>query len=425
MVDLTAYRKKIVEICKREFKKVIPRNDTLLLYGPLCRGDFVPRFSEINLVWIFAKPLKYKTIKKVNKAIENIKSHICEQITIRLCSLKEFEEENLIGVCDPISLLSYSSSSILISGKDTTKLIKKCLEKFSITKVYSTIIKKLERDLYLIKKILTTVNKKQNFEFNLPVRNLNLDPYLYKLYKVGDLFLESVTYFLVLFGKLVISKNDIPSNLNVVKNKRLQKVLSEGCRKALKLRVSSFKMPVKGKNKLLEHWYILARKLLDVARKKYVYNQINNAFKGILKNDTPLPYRKNVGVILKCKKGYVIIKKDNEWKFVQGGVEEGEREKEAMYRELYEELGIKKDDIKKVKELQIRNVYDWPDDLQKKKKLRGQVQKYFEVEIGTLNITLGKEISTYRLCQKEEVSKLVKREDLKEVWHSYLKNKVK
>ncbi len=60
-------------------------------------------------------------------------------------------------------------------------------------------------------------------------------------------------------------------------------------------------------------------------------------------------YRPNVGIVICNRKGQVLWAKrygQNSWQFPQGGIKEGETPEQAMYRELYEEVGLSKKDIK-------------------------------------------------------------------------------
>ena len=60
-------------------------------------------------------------------------------------------------------------------------------------------------------------------------------------------------------------------------------------------------------------------------------------------------YRPNVGIVICNKHGQVLWAKrfgQNSWQFPQGGINEGENIETAMYRELYEEVGLTKKDVR-------------------------------------------------------------------------------
>ncbi len=59
-------------------------------------------------------------------------------------------------------------------------------------------------------------------------------------------------------------------------------------------------------------------------------------------------YRANVGIILSNQEGKVMWARrvgQDAWQFPQGGISANERPEDAMYRELWEETGLKKKDI--------------------------------------------------------------------------------
>lgn len=142
---------------------------------------------------------------------------------------------------------------------------------------------------------------------------------------------------------------------------------------------------------------------------------IKNHLKEYKKFADTLPYRKNVGsVIFKGNKFLLVlmpIKSFNDyWKFPQGGVGEGEKRREAVIRELKEELGT--DKFKIIKEYPYKHRYDWDETSTKLNgnKWRGQKQTFFLVEfLGTdKDIKIDRnEISKYGWFTKEEVLKIV------------------
>jgi putative (di)nucleoside polyphosphate hydrolase len=128
-----------------------------------------------------------------------------------------------------------------------------------------------------------------------------------------------------------------------------------------------------------------------------------------------LPYRKNVGsVIFKGNKFLLVLMPiksfSDYWKFPQGGVNEGEKRREAVMRELKEELGT--DKFKIIKQYPYKHRYDWDETSTKSNgyKWRGQKQTFFLVEfLGTdKDIKIDKEeISKYGWFTKEEVLEIV------------------
>ncbi|PIF03192.1 MAG: RNA pyrophosphohydrolase [Arcobacter sp.] len=71
---------------------------------------------------------------------------------------------------------------------------------------------------------------------------------------------------------------------------------------------------------------------------------------------------------------------DNAWQFPQGGIDEGETPKEALYRELEEEIGTREIEI--IAEYPKWVSYDFPPMIAEKMyPYDGQIQKYFLVKL--------------------------------------------
>jgi len=98
-------------------------------------------------------------------------------------------------------------------------------------------------------------------------------------------------------------------------------------------------------------------------------------------------FRANVGIIVSNKKGQVLWARrhgQNAWQFPQGGIDEGETAEQAMYRELFEEVGLKKEDVQLLKQ-----THDWLRYKLPNRYLRqgskplciGQKQKWFLLEL--------------------------------------------
>ncbi len=103
-------------------------------------------------------------------------------------------------------------------------------------------------------------------------------------------------------------------------------------------------------------------------------------------------YRKNVAaVILSSEYPYnckilVALRNDMDvWQFPQGGIDTGESPKEALFRELKEELGTNEFEI--IAEYPEWLSYEFPSEAVKKKyNFDGQTQRYFLVKIKDNNL---------------------------------------
>ena len=135
-------------------------------------------------------------------------------------------------------------------------------------------------------------------------------------------------------------------------------------------------------------------------------------------NFNKLPYRSNVGIMMVNEKGYVFVgqrldNNQNAWQMPQGGIDAGEDPETAAYRELLEETGVKKQDVRLVASSSQWLSYDLPEDLIPilwNGKFRGQKQKWFLFkflgEDGHINIaTEHPEFSKWKWISKENLLK--------------------
>ena len=99
-------------------------------------------------------------------------------------------------------------------------------------------------------------------------------------------------------------------------------------------------------------------------------------------------YRPNVAMIIVSEnypqKKEIFIAQRNDltdiWQFPQGGIDEGEEVKEALFREMEEEIGSASAEI--VAEYPEWISYDFPEKIPKKMKpYKGQRQRYFLVKL--------------------------------------------
>lgn len=135
-------------------------------------------------------------------------------------------------------------------------------------------------------------------------------------------------------------------------------------------------------------------------------------------NFNKLPYRSNVGIMMVNEKGYVFVgqrldNNQNAWQMPQGGIDAGEDPETAAYRELLEETGVKKQDVRFVASSSQWLSYDLPEDLIPilwNGNFRGQKQKWFLFkflgEDGDINIaTEHPEFSKWKWIPKENLLK--------------------
>lgn len=96
-------------------------------------------------------------------------------------------------------------------------------------------------------------------------------------------------------------------------------------------------------------------------------------------------YRPGVGVIVMNPQGQVIVGQridfhSDAWQLPQGGIDPGENPLDAAFRELGEEVGLEKADVRVIAESDEWLTYDLPDKLANKLwggRYRGQMQKWY------------------------------------------------
>jgi len=133
-------------------------------------------------------------------------------------------------------------------------------------------------------------------------------------------------------------------------------------------------------------------------------------------------YRNGVGIMLINRERKIFIGKrldsydhSEAWQMPQGGIDIGEEEEIAMFRELQEETGINKSSVKIISRTPNYHYYNLPPQLQKKLwngKYLGQKQRWYilqlEDEDSAINIkTEHPEFIDWKWCDKEEVVELI------------------
>ena len=125
-------------------------------------------------------------------------------------------------------------------------------------------------------------------------------------------------------------------------------------------------------------------------------------------------YRPNVAMIIvssnypEQKEIFIAQRNDlvNIWQFPQGGIDKGEEVKEALFRELEEEIGTDQATI--VAEYPEWISYDFPEKVAKKMKpYKGQTQRYFLLKLkkdASINLaTEHPEFIDYKFVSVEDV----------------------
>lgn len=140
-----------------------------------------------------------------------------------------------------------------------------------------------------------------------------------------------------------------------------------------------------------------------------VYGQGKSILEKLTKS---LPHRDNVSALVFKDNKYLLLQlidwPDNFWKLPQGGVHEGEKKKEALIRELSEELGT--DKFKIIKQFPFSHQYDWDKESVKLAGFhwRGQKQTFFLVEFLGDKIEIDRsEIKNYCWVTREELLKKI------------------
>ena len=134
-----------------------------------------------------------------------------------------------------------------------------------------------------------------------------------------------------------------------------------------------------------------------------------------------LPYRPNVGIMLANQNGLIFVgqRLDNPdsdaWQMPQGGIDMGESEEQAAFRELEEETGVTAQHVSLIARSKEEYLYDLPEELIGKLwkgKWRGQRQMWFLMRfIGAdsdINIaTKHPEFSAWKWVKPEELPSLI------------------
>ena len=100
-------------------------------------------------------------------------------------------------------------------------------------------------------------------------------------------------------------------------------------------------------------------------------------------------FRSNIAMIVSNGSGKVLLAKrigQNSWQFPQGGIDGDEAPKDALFRELKEEIGLDQKDVEILKQSSQWFKYKIPPNLQRKRSKPvciGQKQKWFYLKLAS------------------------------------------
>ncbi len=403
----------------REFNEnKIEGINCVAIYGSYACGEEVENWSDMDVL-IFANSIKislslFKQLDAIN--IKLNKKYPSIPMVFRIHSIDEFPEYARYesSICS-YSLLSYYRDMTVIYGMVLKEEIRAVLKRTDISRAIADLKSKIVSSRHESRSIITSSNDIQPFtqSFHVPV-TMN-EPLKYKISKYIDMVLECAICFNILKGELP-DKKEMAARIFKEKFGDFEySYLPLKCSEIRKSWNNFHKFSQEEINKIILDCADFFEKLPDYFDKVSEYNQINNAFLGMLINDTSQKYRKNVCMLVTNGDEFLIVKKhSNEWQFVQGGLEKDEDWHEGIKRELLEETGIT--DYTIISKTPHINKFDWPEDLQKKKGFKGQEQHFFILKVNkSVSIKLDtNELSEFKWVKFEEITKFITREDIVE-----------
>lgn len=122
--------------------------------------------------------------------------------------------------------------------------------------------------------------------------------------------------------------------------------------------------------------------------------------------------RQGVFLLIHFKGKYLIAHnvnhKKQEWRIPGGGKEGEETTTECFYREVYEELGLTKEDFTSVRPTGNTYKYEWPKELQEKYNTWGQEKEFVIATIknpNAINLNITNELDAIQWVTKKELLK--------------------
>lgn len=405
---------------KQEFRKNdVTQIRSVGIYGSFSRKEEILGWSDLDvMVFIEGHKINQQTFEKLTVINNELsKKHPEINITFRVHSFDEFPEyKNYESSICSYSLFTFYKEMDFIYGEDLRKEMRFSLNKKTINEAINDLLSKLISCRHESRSLISSSNNHQPFTQSFHVKVKLDDQKKYKAGMFSDIILESAMCCNFLKGFYNGRKKEIA--------KKFEEFFPEFDKKHLPRKANEIRENWNNtKYEITEDFFYESaeffEKIIELFRENIELNQINNAFEGLLQNDSKTKYRDNVGgIILNEKNEILVVKKDEDksWQFPQGGIEGSENYEEGLKREIKEELSIEPEKILNLNEANHLNKFDWPKKLQRKKGYRGQCQKFFVVKINS-NTPIKiqeEELSSFKWVPIENIGHYITREDLKE-----------
>ncbi len=127
-----------------------------------------------------------------------------------------------------------------------------------------------------------------------------------------------------------------------------------------------------------------------------------------------MKYRKAICAIIKHKNQFLAVHKKNDesniWYVVSGGVEKNETLEIALFRELHEELGLKKEAYEIESKSKISHKFEWDEKTTIRTGFIGQEQEIYFITLKDkkdINLQISNELDEIRWVGRNELLRII------------------